>query len=78
MFFKELHNLQEREGLKLKNRLGSKDINYQKNKMKVSIAAQALRSSVADAFEFLRDGLYMEQFKLCGPTIKFIGYIDRN
>ena len=77
MFFKELHNLQEREGLKLKNRLGSKHINYQKNKMKVSLAAQALSSSVADAFEFLRDGLHMEKFKSCGPTVKFIRYIDR-
>ena len=77
MFFKELHNLQEREEVKLKNRLGSKHINYQKNKMKVSLAAQALSSSMADAFGFLRDGLHMETPKSCGPTVHFIRYIDR-
>ena len=35
MFFKELHNLQEKEELKLKNRLGSKHINYHSKEMKV-------------------------------------------
>ena len=45
--------------------------------MKVSLAAQALSSSVADAFEVLRDGLHMEKLKSCGPTVKCIRYIDR-
>ena len=76
-YFKDLHALQDKEGLKLKNRLGSKHINYQKNRMKVSLAAQALSSSVADAFEFPRDGLHMDKFKSCGPTVKFIRFIDR-
>ena len=45
--------------------------------MKVSLAAQTLSSSVADAFEFLRDGLRMEQFASCAPTVKFVRLIDR-
>ena len=45
--------------------------------MKVSFAAQTLSSSVADAFEFLRDGLSMEQFASCAPTVKFVRLINR-
>ena len=76
-YFKNLHDLQENQGLKLAKKLGSSHLNYQKNKMKVSLAAQTLSSSVADAFEFLRDGLRMEQFASCAPTVKFVRLVDR-
>ena len=76
-YFKNLHDLQENQGLKLAKKLGSSHLNYQKNKMKVSLAAQTLISSVADAFGFLRDGLRMEHSPSCAPNVKFVRLIDR-
>ena len=76
-YFKHLHDLQENQGLKLANKLGSSHLNYLKNKMKVSLAAQTLSSSVADAFEFLQDGLRLEQFASCAPTVKFVRLFNR-
>ena len=48
-----LHEIQIKEGLKFANKLSNRHIEFQKLKMKVSIAAQTLSSSVADALEFL-------------------------
>ena len=45
--------------------------------MNVSLVAEALGSSVADAFEFLRGGLHMDTLKSCGPKVLFIHFIDR-
>ena len=50
-YFEELHCLQETEGLRLGNKLKS-HINYEKQKMKVNLAAQTLSSIVADAIDF--------------------------
>ena len=48
---------------------------WQKQKMKVNIAAQTLSRSIADALEFLEEqGL--PQFQGCKPTVKFIRIID--
>ena len=52
-FFKNLHALQQQEGLKLSNRLTTQHLEFKKHKMNVRLAAQTLSSSVADAIEFL-------------------------
>ncbi|XP_071511293.1 uncharacterized protein [Diadema antillarum] len=62
-----LHKLQEDEGLRLGNKLRNAHIQWQKQKMKVNIAAQTLSVSVADALEFLEDQ-GRPQFKGCGAT----------
>ena len=49
----ELQNIQQKEVLNLANKLSSNHIQFQSHKMKVSLAAQTLSSSVADAIEFL-------------------------
>jgi type IV secretory pathway VirB4 component len=48
----ELQNIQEQEGLNLANKLSSNHIQFQSHKMKVSLVAQTLSCSVADAIEF--------------------------
>ena len=74
-YVKELHKLQEDEGLRLGNKVRSAHIQWQKQKMKVNIAAQTLSRSVADALEFLEEqGL--RQFKGCSATARFIRKVD--
>lgn len=75
-FIKELHKLQEEEGLRLGNRLKAAHMNWEKQKMKVNLAAQAVSSSVADAIEFCNKELHLPQFKGSEATIEFIRYID--
>ena len=50
-FITELHKLQDKEGLRLGNKLKTAHIEWRQQKMKVNLAAQALSSSVADAIE---------------------------
>ena len=45
--------------------------------MKVSLAAQTLSSSVADAINFLENGLQLQQFKGSESTVEFIRIVDR-
>ena len=52
-YFKELNKLQQEEGLKMGNKLSLNHIKFEKHKMNVRLAAQALSSSVADVIEFL-------------------------
>lgn len=40
--------------------------------MKVKLATQLLSKSVADALEFCKDVLHLDEFQSCGPTINFI------
>jgi hypothetical protein len=58
-FITELHKLQSTSNLHLCNKLKGAHINYTKNKMKVSLAAQTLSSSVATAIDFLREDMKM-------------------
>ena len=44
--------------------------------MKVKLAAQTFSASVADALEFCRDGLRLEQFENCQGTVDFLRLID--
>lgn len=48
-YIKELHLLQEKEGLHVANKLRSVHVNFFKQKMKVRLAAQTFSQSVADA-----------------------------
>ena len=48
----QLQNIRQK-GLNLANKLSSNHIQFRSHKMKVSLAAQTLSSSVADAIEFL-------------------------
>ena len=72
----ELNKLQEEDGLHLANKLTSMHLGWQSQKMKVNIAAQTLRSSVATAFEFCRLNLKLLQFEGSEATVKFIRLID--
>ena len=71
-FIKELHRLQQKQRLESGNKSSSTHIQYQKNKMNVSTAAQALSSSVADAIELLNKGIHLQQFKGSECTVDFI------
>ena len=76
-YIKALHDLQQKEGFNLANRLNSTHIQWKNHKMKVKLAAQTLSSSVADALDFLENGAKLPEFAGCGPTIEFIRNIDR-
>ena len=45
--------------------------------MKVSLAAQTLSSSIADAINFLDNGLQLQHFKGSESTVEFIRIVDR-
>lgn len=47
----ELQKVQEEQGLRLGNKLRASHIQWHRQKMKVNLAAQTIRSSVADAIE---------------------------
>lgn len=72
-----LHELQEREGLHLANRLRSAHIDWSKQKMKVNLAAQTLSASVADALKFCRTVLNLPEFAASEPLEEFIKMFDR-
>lgn len=69
-----LHELQEKEGLKAANKLSSKHINFQNNKMNVKLAIQTLSESVYKSFMFLLmlpDLTIKRQFSNCKATAEF-------
>lgn len=72
----KLHNLQEKEGLHLGNKLRTRHIEYHKPKMKVKFAAQIFSASIADALEICRNNLKLSEFALSTPTIRFIRIIN--
>lgn len=75
-YVRNLHTLQEQEGIKLKNKISAVHINFYGKKMNVKLAAQVLSSSVADAIEFLAKSGH-KNFVGSEATIEFIRYIDR-
>lgn len=75
-FIKELHEVQETEGLKLCNKITGGHVEYQNKKMNVRLAAQTLSSSVADAIDFLRNSGNLN-FVGSEATTKFIRTLDR-
>ena len=59
------------------NKLTMGHINFEQQKMKVKLAAQALSSSVATAIEYCGEVLKMPQFEGSGGTVKFLRTIDK-
>jgi hypothetical protein len=76
-FLQELHKIQEIAGLRAGNKLSKDHLAWKTQKMKVSLAAQTLSSSVADAIDFGRDHQKLPQFQSSKATTKFIRLIDR-
>lgn len=74
-YIKELHKLQEKEGLHIANKLQSAHVNFFKQKMKVRLAAQTFSKSVSDALQFCST-LKLLQFEGCEATIHFIRLIN--
>ena len=72
----EFNNVQENTGFKLATKIKKKHIAQIKHKMNVSMAAQTLITSVADAIEFLSFGMQMNEFEGSYRTVKFICKID--
>lgn len=70
-YFKELVSVQENIGLHLGTNIRKRHILYYKEKMKVSLAAQTLSSSVAHAFQYCSEVLNMSSFADCDSTITF-------
>ena len=73
----DLHSLQENEGLRLANKLKSSHISWERQKMKVNLAAQCISSSVADALDFCCSHLKLAQFQDSQATSKFLRIFDR-
>lgn len=72
----KLNYLQESESLKFANSLSGSHINFYNKKMNVSLAAQTLSSSVADAIEFLESSQHPD-FQDTSATVEFIRIIDK-
>lgn len=70
-YVEQLHELQEREGLHLGNKLRGAHIAYFKKKMNVKLAAQLLSESVAKSLQFCLDE-QINEFNGCEATINFI------
>ena len=75
-FIVKLYELQEKEGLRAGNKLKRQHIEWDRHKMNVSIAAQTLSASVADALDFLREDLQLAEFKDSKATSEFIRLFD--
>ena len=76
-FFHALNLVQEQEGFKLGNKLSNNHLQLEKHKMNVSLAAQTLSGSVADAIDFMNIVLKQPEFEGSEPTVMFIRTIDR-
>jgi len=74
---KDLHELQDKEGLKAANKLKRAHIEWYQQKMKVSLAAQSFSRSVANALEFVSKDLKLTKFTDVDATVRFIRIIDR-
>lgn len=66
----DLHEIQESVGLRLGNKLTSKHIAFQQQKMKVSLATQLLSSSVANALWTMKGT--DTRFDNCDATADFL------
>ncbi|KAL2100680.1 hypothetical protein ACEWY4_002441 [Coilia grayii] len=72
----DLNDVQEREGLHAANKITRRHVDFEGQKMKVSVAAQTLSRSVALALTALKDAGY-QQFTASSATVEFIQVIDR-
>ena len=76
-FIKNLVDLQIQEGFNIANKLNSDHLNWQRQKMKVKLAAQTFYSSTTAALQFLQQKIKHEKFINCTDTIVFVRNIDR-
>lgn len=76
-YIKALEALQRKEGLRLGNKLTNAHVKWEKQKMKVMLAVQALSASVADALEFCENELKLPEFKGASGTARFIRIFDQ-
>jgi len=74
-YIEELHKLQEGEGLRAANKLRTPHIEWQRQKMKVNLAAQVISNSVGNALELCL-ALNLPQFKGCEATVVFFKTFD--
>ncbi|XP_072563546.1 uncharacterized protein [Paramormyrops kingsleyae] len=70
-----LNDVQAKEGLHAANTITDKHVNFDSQKMKVSVAAQTLSRSVTEAQRTLRD-LGYSQFQHCEATAEFIEFLE--
>ncbi|CAB4023676.1 Hypothetical predicted protein [Paramuricea clavata] len=71
-----LEKLQNKEGLRLDNKLKLAHIKWWQQKMKVNLAAQVFSSSVANAIEYCNKELKLPQFQGSEATVKLIKLFD--
>ena len=76
-YLEYLHQIQEKEGLHLANKLRQSHMYWQAQKMKVKLTAQTLSKSVADALEYCRDVLRLPEFENCHATVTFLRTVDQ-
>lgn len=74
-YIRKLVDIQEREGLRLGNRLTRRHIDFQNEKMKVSLAAHILSRSASESLVYLRQSGNPE-FRDSKATEKFVLVID--
>ena len=58
-YIAKLHELQKKDMIHLGNKIKAHHIRWQNHKMKVEVAAQTLRLSVAAAINYLRASIYL-------------------
>lgn len=75
-YVQKLQELQEEEGLKLKNKLTRVHVDFFGKKMNVKLAVQVLSSSVADAIDYLRS-ISHPSFTGSEATVEYLRYLDR-
>ena len=75
-YIENLNNLLEDMGFSFANKLKKKHILWTKHKMNVSLAAQTLSGSVANAISFVRDEVTMSEFVGSEATTEFINHVN--
>ena len=77
IYIKKLHELQHDQALRAGNRLRKAHVEWEKQKMKVRLAAQTLSANVAESLQFCMEDLKLADFADAGATIKYIRKFDR-
>ena len=72
----DLVKLQDKEGLRLGNKLTWRHINFKQQKMKVKLAAQLFSKGVADALKYCREEIKLPEFEGSEATEAFIRHVD--
>lgn len=71
------HDLQKKDGLHAGNKLRTAPVNWDNQRMKVSIAAQAINASAVNALRFCDKDRKLPQFSGIAPKVSFIQKFDR-